>query len=486
VRCLTAALASAHHAASDAERVDLLRALEELKSAASAAQARLAVAFDVSQRAAQAEAGVPARRLGAGVVEQLALARRLSPFRGSSALGMAKALVREMPHTLAALESGRLSEWRAMLLVRETACLSAETRAQVDQQLCGPDAAEEVSELGDRRLVAAAQRIGYRLEPRSVVQRARRAENERCVTVRPAPDTMAYLTALLPVAQAVACRKALGDAADTARVGGERRSRGQVMADTLVARLTGLDAASQHHPASATGPELTPRGAGPGMATGAASAAAPGAPSVGETPAPKILLSLVMTDRSLLAGDDEPAHLVGYGTVPAEWARDLLQAHPGQLWLRRLLTDGSTVTSFDPRARLFPAGLRQTLIARDQSCRTPWCDAPIRHADHVVPHAAGGPTTLNGGQGLCEACNYAKQAPGWAAATTPSVAAAGRDGPLGVPHTVDTTTPTGHTYRSRAPGPRDSSAPGPGRREWADETEAGPPRAVARDVARSA
>ncbi|MGH8969587.1 MAG: HNH endonuclease, partial [Actinomycetes bacterium] len=76
-------------------------------------------------------------------------------------------------------------------------------------------------------------------------------------------------------------------------------------------------------------------------------------------------------------------------------------------------------------------------------CRTPWCDAPIRHADHVTGHAAGGPTTAGNGQGLCEACNYTKQAPGWRAREHPD------SGPGD--HLVETTTPTGHTYPSRPP-----------------------------------
>ena len=37
----------------DPERIDLIRALEELKGAAAAAQARVTVAFDASQRRAQ-------------------------------------------------------------------------------------------------------------------------------------------------------------------------------------------------------------------------------------------------------------------------------------------------------------------------------------------------------------------------------------------------------------------------------------------------
>ncbi len=115
--------------------IEQLRVLEEMKSAITALQARVAVAFDLAQRAEQAGAGVPASERGQGVGAQVALARRESPNRGSRLLGFAKALVTEMPHTLAALNSGQLNEWRATLLVRETACLSAEDRAAVDEEL---------------------------------------------------------------------------------------------------------------------------------------------------------------------------------------------------------------------------------------------------------------------------------------------------------------------------------------------------------------
>ena len=60
---------------------------------------------------------MPAAELGAGVGAQIALARRESPAKGGRLLGLAKALVTEMPHTLAALETGQLNEWRATLLV---------------------------------------------------------------------------------------------------------------------------------------------------------------------------------------------------------------------------------------------------------------------------------------------------------------------------------------------------------------------------------
>jgi hypothetical protein len=111
---------------SDAERVDQLRALERLKAAAAAAQARISVDLDASVRAADAAHGLPADRRGRGVAGQIAFARQESPYRGRQHLGLGKTLVSEMPHTLAALEQGLLSEWRATLLARETACLSVE------------------------------------------------------------------------------------------------------------------------------------------------------------------------------------------------------------------------------------------------------------------------------------------------------------------------------------------------------------------------
>jgi hypothetical protein len=67
--------------------VDQLRGLEELKAAIGAAQARVAVAFDVAQRREQAEAGIPVAGQGQGVAAQVALARGESPSRGGRCSG---------------------------------------------------------------------------------------------------------------------------------------------------------------------------------------------------------------------------------------------------------------------------------------------------------------------------------------------------------------------------------------------------------------
>jgi hypothetical protein len=275
-----------------------------------------------------------------------------------------------------------------------------------DRAIAGdPEALESYS---DRVVIGELRKLSARLDPASVAERRRRAEAERRVTVRPAPDTMAYLTVLLPVAQAVAAYAALSAAADTAVAAGEPRSRGQLMADTLVARVTG-------------------------------------APAVDGRPVLPVAIGLVMTDQVLFSGAHDTAHLTGHGPVPAGLARELLADAldaGSRTWLRRLYThpDTGELVAMDSRQRLFRGQLREFLDLRDQFCRTPWCNAPIRHRDHVIDYATGGDTSAADGQGLCQACNHAKQAPGWRARPRPSPG-----------HLVETTTPTGHTYRSGAP-----------------------------------
>jgi hypothetical protein len=102
----------------------------------------------------------------------------------------------------------------------------------------------------------------------------------------------------------------------------------------------------------------------------------------------------------------------------------------------------------DSRARLFPPGLRRFIQTRDDTCRTPYCDAPIRHLDHIIPWHTGGPTTTDNAAGLCEACNHTKETPGWKA--RPSPAAEPGNG-RSSRHTLELTTPTGHSYHSTAP-----------------------------------
>jgi hypothetical protein len=383
---------------SDSERVDLLRALEELSCAAAGAQARITADFVQSQRAEQEEAGLPSRDIGKGIAAQVALARRESPFRGSRHVGLALALL-EMPHTAAALSAGQITEWRATIMARETGCLSLEDRRAVDAELAARPGG--LGRLGDRATEHESRRVAYRLDPHAFTRRAARAESERHVSVRPAPDTMTFVTGLLPVRQGVAVHAALARHADTLRSTGDARSRGQIMADTLVERVTGQ----------------------------ATAAAVP------------VEVQVVISDAALLGDDPAPAEVPGFGPVPAPHARRWLADTDAAVFLRRLYAspDLKTLVAMDSTRRTFTGGLRRFITVRDRTCRTPWCDAPIRHIDHPRRATDGGPTTVTNSQGLCEACNHAKEAAGWRART------------MADEQTVETTTPTGHRYRSTAP-----------------------------------
>ncbi len=408
---------------SEGELVDAIRVLEEQKCRASALQARLARELDAAVRARHEHAGVPAPQRGRDVPALVAHARRESPARGTRLLGLAHALA-ELPHTEAALHDGALSEWRATIIARETACLSRDDRLYVDHRVAGrgTDGRYPFDGWGDRRLAAEVRGLVAQIDPQAVVARHARAEAERRVTLRPAPDTMAQLTSLLPVAEGVAVWATLSRAADEARAAGDPRSRGQVMADTLVERVTGQARAD----------------------------------------AVPISVNLVVSDRSLLAGGHEPAWLQGYGAIAADHADELVRqaAADARAALRRLYASpAGGLVALESRSREFPEGLAQFLELRDRTCRTPWCDAPIRHRDHVLDYALDGPTTAANGQGLCEQCNHVKQAPGWRA--TPIT------GPPGHPHEVETTLPTGHVIRSTSPPAPTPSALRPTRRlEW--------------------
>ncbi|NLF04630.1 MAG: HNH endonuclease, partial [Actinomycetales bacterium] len=421
--------------------IEAIRLLEDLKDAACAAQAELAVGV-VAAEVAAAEAvaddvdvdaecasRAKARRVARArrsAIGQVALARRESAHMGGVFVGIAEALVHEMPCTFEALKSGALNEYRARTLVRETACLTREDRAAVDSTVCGDP--RGLAGVGNKRLAAIAKHEGYSLDPHAIVRRAELDAAERRVTLRPAPGSMTYLTALVPMAQGVAVLANLQRAAEAARATGDERSKGQIMADTLVERLTGQDAAD----------------------------------------AVPVMVNLVVSDATLLASGHEPGVLDGANMVPAQLARDLVaRAMDGQFteaedesateptdqrreankigaWVRRLYADaGGNLVAMDSRSRTFPAGLAALLRVRDQGlCRTPWCDAPVAHLDHVTPVADGGATSAPNGQGLCAGCNYTKQAPGWTQHVEPDAAV----------HTVTTTTPSGHEYISMAAG----------------------------------
>ncbi|NUR81786.1 MAG: DUF222 domain-containing protein, partial [Dermatophilaceae bacterium] len=116
-----------------------------------------------------------------GVAAQVALARRESPVQGAGHVRLTLALTRELPHTTAALAAGELSEWRAQIIVRETAILISGQRTLLDAEVLGGHRAT-VAGWGDRELARQVRAVAYRVDAASVVARAVQAQAERRVT----------------------------------------------------------------------------------------------------------------------------------------------------------------------------------------------------------------------------------------------------------------------------------------------------------------
>ena len=389
---------------SDGERVALVAELERLKGAAVACQARAVEAVRRSRVASGSRDGL--RSVGS----EVGLARRESPTLGDRFVGVSRAVVRELPGAMAALEAGVMGERHVVEVVRETATLSVVDRAEVDARL-----RSLYGSLSWRAVGRAARRVAAELDAASVVARMEAAVRSRRVSVRPAPEGMAYLSVLGPVREVVGAYAAL-QARSRSVVGGqspdeaaEGRGVGAVAADTALRLMSGLE--------------------------------------VGQVQ--PVEVQLVMTDRALLGTGDgrrsvmEPARVPGHGSVPAPLARAWLRgAGPGSVWLRRVYTSphGRDLVAMDSRRRVFGGLLRRMLVLRDDVCTTPWCDAPVVQADHTHPVRAGGETTFGNGGGKCARCNGVKEAPGWDVHVV-----------RGSPMTWETRTPSGHRYRSTAP-----------------------------------
>ena len=378
------------------ERAATLAELERLKNVCAAAQAAVTVDLDeqaaVDRQAREGELG-HRRREREGVTLEVSLARRVSPQRSRSLIRLARALHDRLPQTLEAFREGRISEWAASLVEKETRDLTDERAREVDARL-----APTLGTCSEGRLARRAASLAYEADKRGFLQRHAKAVADRYVSIRPAADGMVRLSGLLPLAEGVALHRSLEEHARSARLAGAAGTQqggdgtpdqdhaptvAQLRADELVRRVTGVD------------------------------------PSRGGMP---VEIGLVMTDRALLDEGEDPARAPGYGPVPAALARMIaasgstrsVDVTKATAWLRRLLLDpvDSTLAEVDGRRRLFSGPLRRFVIARDQECAMPYCHAPIQDVDHVTRARDGGATTADNGQGLCRACNLDKETEG--------------------------------------------------------------------------
>jgi hypothetical protein len=313
----------------DGFRVDRISLLEKIKGAVAAAQYAEIVRFAQSQVLGQKQAGVDYRRLGRGIADQVGLATKTGVWHGARRLTLARDLAQELPKAFELLARGEISEYVAQLVATETSHLTPELRQRVDQQLVD----EGLAEMAPRVAAGQARRLAYAADPEAAAARARNARKDRRVSLRPAPDTMTWFGALLPVEQGVACLAALRRHADTLTAAGDERTRAQIMAEA------------------------------------------------DDVP---VEVNLVMPIDSLLNPQHpEPADLPGHGTIPAGLAQEIIAAGHGPRWWRRLFTaptgwdDQHAIIGGDRTARRFTGALAKLINLRDgATCREPYCGAP--------------------------------------------------------------------------------------------------------------
>lgn len=347
---------------------------------------------------------------------EVSMLTRRSPASASRSLAARRRLVADMPEMLTALAESQVTAEDAYRTSRSFAPLTPAQRREADrllgQRLPYLDGAGS-EEWADARAAAISL-----ADPDGEARRHQHAKQERSVTVHRGEHGMATVSAHLTALDAALIRKRLGHEAERLRASGDRRGHQAIQADTFVDTLLGRDSGME---------PIT------------------------------LDIGVIITDHALLdPGTGDLAQIEGYGTVPAEAVRESLRGPldaiadtegdsadtadaPGALAdarraladahgvpvddsygpdgpalravLRRLYEHPTTeeLVAVESRARSFPAALARFIRWRDRTCRGPHCNAPIRHIDHIRPHAAGGHTGLDNGQGCCAFCNDKEQ-----------------------------------------------------------------------------
>ncbi|WKK70601.1 DUF222 domain-containing protein [Rathayibacter oskolensis] len=330
-------------------------------------------------------------------------------------LELAQLLFEDLPLTRAALSEGRLL-WEAIEAICDAAAtLPTTARGALDERAVDVALTKNLTQL--RRAVA---RMRDELHDEPLAVRHVRARQDRAVWVTPEIDGMATVCALLPAPVAMSAYNRLDRIARTLRDGdaeasGDERTLAQLRADAFADLLCDGDIAG-----------TTPADDGP---------AAP--PTF--VPGVRAEVRLTLAASTASGADDAPAHLDGYGLIPADTARDLVGVGAS---FTRILTDPDTgvIVSVGRTHRVPPHRMRLHLQLRDQTCRFPGCTRPAStsEADHTLEWRNGGHTSLENLASLCTAHHHVRHGDRWTYRLHP-------DG------TAEWTTPTGRRITTRPP-----------------------------------
>ncbi len=350
------------------ERVLLVRAWSRQHAWLSARQ----------QEALVAAAGAEAQTEDDWAVDEIAAVMKVSGRAARNQVHTARTLVGSLPGTKVALDFGEVTFRHALAMVDECALLDREQAAVVESRVL-PGAGDRA--VGDLR--RKLRRAVAMVEPGVAFARHQEAVAARDVRLIPQEDGMATVAATMSAVDA----RALFSAVDTlararhAAEGGRRSGVG------VGARRVDALVALAH---AALADRALPKAHGR-----------------------RVELQVAIDAASLFGLTEDPAHLDGYGPIPAPIARQLAR---DAKW-RRLITDPVTghLLDFGRKTYRPPKRLTDYLIARDRVCAMFGCNQPaaMGDGDHVVPYQPDGRTSAANMLMLCRRHHRLKTLGGW-------------------------------------------------------------------------
>jgi hypothetical protein len=419
---LQSTVLAARHTLTPASTLDeagLLRILDvirHLTGILAALEMLIVCLLDVRIRARDTERDVPAKQQGRATAGLVGIATRTSPSIARMSLRAAQRVTGSMPGMFTALATGRLPPRQATSVGTRTGGMTPTGRNLLDAALV--DHLPDTTGAGAGQWATIITKTASVLEPDGATSRHQIAHAHRHVTITPAADGMAHINLYVDGLDAAAFARHNHQTAQALKNEGEVRPVSQIQADLALNALLGRT--EDHEPVTVTvdvvmdvATLLTPDDG-----TDSPDVTIPGAGTYPARPLIDQILNTVSPHGDLREHlcpipERRPDGTVTVGPPAHRFPLppglpDVVRA--GAVQLRRLFTHPTSgqLVAAESRARAFPAALARLIRLRDGLCRGLYCDAPIRHIDHVIDHADGGPTSQTNGQGLCAFHNYLK------------------------------------------------------------------------------
>ncbi|WP_139320510.1 HNH endonuclease signature motif containing protein, partial [Saccharomonospora sp. CUA-673] len=327
-------------------------------------------------------------------------------------------------------EDGKVEYYAASRVVEVTGVLSDEHAREVDSLLVDKLASAAETMWLPHNLVRAVRRLVDKVDPAGRVERARKADEGRKVTLEHGENCQSRLVTTMRSEVAAACYARVDSLARQRKRDGHKRSYDQLRADVVADLLLGND---------------------------------PGA----KTPEVAAVVYVHMPVDTALSMSESGAELDGYGPIPGAIGREIA-TNPKSTW-RKVLCDPATGDPVDlGRSRYRPtATIREAMRVRDRECVVPWCHRPARHCDtdHEQEWARdNGPTSLANLTARCRRHHRMKNTRGWTTTHNPTHGTTTVTTPLGTPHTGRRTpvlTPTPKPRPGEPPGQQPGRPPDP-------------------------